>query len=95
MTQKTRLRGGELLARALKEKGVDHVFTLLSTFQKHTIGVVDNMLAYASGCTQHTNIVISLHHKHQNDMARNSIASGDVAFEAGLGDHKGHPLMLV
>ena len=32
MTQKTRLRGGELLARALKEKGVDHVFTLAGGF---------------------------------------------------------------
>ena len=32
MTQKTRLRGGEILARALKEKGVDHVFTLAGGF---------------------------------------------------------------
>ena len=32
MTQKARLRGGELLARALKEKGVEHVFTLAGGF---------------------------------------------------------------
>ena len=32
MTQTKRIRGGALLARALKEKGVDHVFTLAGGF---------------------------------------------------------------
>ena len=32
MTQDKRIRGGALLARALKEKGVDHVFTLAGGF---------------------------------------------------------------
>ena len=32
MTEKRRFRGGALLARALKEKGVDHVFTLAGGF---------------------------------------------------------------
>ncbi|MGI9395701.1 MAG: thiamine pyrophosphate-binding protein, partial [Boseongicola sp.] len=32
MTQPKRIRGGALLARALKEKGVDHVFTLAGGF---------------------------------------------------------------
>ena len=32
MTETTRLRGGEILARALKEKGVEHVFTLAGGF---------------------------------------------------------------
>ena len=32
MEEKTNLRGGAILARALKEKGVDHVFTLAGGF---------------------------------------------------------------
>lgn len=32
MTGKRRIRGGNLLARALKEKGIDHVFTLAGGF---------------------------------------------------------------
>ena len=32
MVEKTHLRGGAILARAFREKGVDHVFTLAGGF---------------------------------------------------------------
>lgn len=32
MGQSNRIRGGAILARALREKGVDHVFTLAGWF---------------------------------------------------------------
>ena len=41
MIEKRRLRGGGLLARALHEKGVDHVFTLSGG---HVMGIYDGCL---------------------------------------------------